>query len=113
MKETQVQNHSPARYGTVAQAIHWATALLVLVAFLYGPGGSEKHGYAVERDFERQLHETLGLCVFVLVLLRVLWRLVDTRPSPAPGPRWMQLAAKMKELKAHSICGLQQERSTR
>jgi len=29
------------RYSPIAQAIHWLTAVLVLVAFLYGPGGSE------------------------------------------------------------------------
>lgn len=87
-------NHSPARYGGVAQALHWATAVLVLVAFIYGPGGSEERVYASARDFERQLHETLGLCVFALATLRALWRLVDRRPAPTPVARWMALAAK-------------------
>jgi cytochrome b561 len=62
------------RYGPVAQVFHWATALLVSVAFIYGPGGSEQRVYSPPRDFARQLHETLGLCVLALVLLRVLWR---------------------------------------
>jgi len=83
-----------ARYGVVAQVFHWATAILVLVAFLYGPGGSEQRVYSTARDFNRQLHETLGLCVFMLVLMRVLWRMVDTRPSPPEVPRWMNFAAK-------------------
>ena len=30
------------RYGTVTQALHWATAVLVVLAFIYGPGGSEQ-----------------------------------------------------------------------
>ena len=46
------------------------------------------------RDFDRQLHETLGLCVFALVLLRVLWRLIDQHPEPPQMARWMGLAAK-------------------
>lgn len=83
-----------ARYGVVAQIFHWATAILVLVAFLYGPGGSEQRVYSTARDFDRQLHETLGLCVFVLVLMRVLWRMIDTRPGPPEVPRWMNFAAK-------------------
>jgi cytochrome b561 len=87
-------NYSPTRYGAVAQALHWATAILVLVAFIYGPGGSEQRVYAPARDFERQLHETLGLCVFALAALRALWRLVDRRPPPPPVARWMTLAAK-------------------
>jgi cytochrome b561 len=84
----------PERYGRVAQVIHWATAFLVLAAFLYGPGGSESRVYASSRDFDRHLHETLGSCVFALVIVRVAWRLVDRRPEPAPVARWMGMAAK-------------------
>jgi cytochrome b561 len=47
--------------------------------------------YSPARDFDRQLHETLGMCVFALVLmrLRLRWRMVDTRPDPPqlPGAR--------------------------
>lgn len=88
-----MSDRSRARYGAVAQALHWATALLVLVAFVYGPGGPEQRVYAAARDFERQLHETLGLVVFVLVALRAAWRLFDEHPDPPQGPRWMGAAA--------------------
>lgn len=87
-------SRAPQRYGPVAQALHWLTAVLVLAAFIYGPGGPELRVYAPERDFERQLHETLGSTVFLLAFARVLWRLVDRRPDPAPAGRWMGLAAK-------------------
>lgn len=81
-----------SRYSRVMQAIHWATAILVLVAFIFGPGGSEQRVYSPARDFDRQLHETLGLCVLALVAMRVVWLTFDARPSP-PGPRWMTIAA--------------------
>jgi len=83
------------RYGAVAQAFHWLTAVLVLVAFIDGPGGSEERVYSAARDFDRQLHETLGLTIFTLAVLRLLWRLVDARPDPPDVPRWMGLAAKL------------------
>lgn len=83
-----------ARYDTVSQALHWATAILVLIAFIYGPGGPELRIYSPLRDFDRQLHETLGLCVFVLVLIRICWRIFfTTKPEPPPMPRWMTIAA--------------------
>lgn len=82
-----------ARYGRVGQALHWATALLVLVAFIYGPGGSEERVYSAARDFDRQLHETLGLSVLLLVALRLLWQLIDDRADPPQGSRWMRVAA--------------------
>jgi cytochrome b561 len=83
-----------SRYGAVAQAFHWVTAILVLLAFIYGPGGSEQRVYSAARDFKRQLHETLGAAVFAVVMLRVLWRIVDARPDPPDVPRWMGVAAK-------------------
>ena len=84
----------PKRYGAVAQCLHWATALLVLVAFIYGPGGPEDRVYAASRDFDRHLHETLGGAVFLLTFARVAWRLFDRRPQPEPVARWMGIAAK-------------------
>lgn len=94
MQQNDMEAHPRTRYGTVAQAFHWVTALLVLAAFTFGPGGSEERVYAPARDFDRQLHETLGLCVMALVVMRLLWRMVDTRPDPPPLSRWMGLSAK-------------------
>ncbi len=85
---------SSSRYGPAAQAFHWLTAIVVLIAFLYGPGGSEERVYSAAVDADRQLHETLGLCVFALVVLRLLWRLVDTHPDPPQVSRWMGIASK-------------------
>ena len=47
-----------SRYGAAAQALHWIMAVLVLVAFIYGPGGSEQRVYSAAKDFDRfaQLH---------------------------------------------------------
>jgi len=84
----------PLRYGAGAQALHWLTAVLVLIAFIYGPGGSEQRIYSAARDFDRQLHETLGLCVLVLSMLRLAWRLFDRQPDHDEGPAWMTASAK-------------------
>ena len=89
-----MENRSPKRYGVVAQSLHWATAILVLVTFTYGPGGSEHRVYSQVRAFDRQIHETLGLCVLALVTMRVLWRIVDARPESPRVIRWMSAAAK-------------------
>jgi len=83
------------RYGAVAQGFHWITAVLVLVAFIYGPCGNETRVYSAAKDFDRQLHETLGLTVLTLVVLRVAWRALDTRPEPEPMPPWMGITSRV------------------
>jgi cytochrome b561 len=72
---------SIVRYGAVAQFFHWSTAALVLVAFIYGPGGTEARVYSAAADFGRRIHEFLGLCVFALAIVRLLWQAIDKRPD--------------------------------
>ena len=89
-------------YGPLAQALHWTTAVVVLIAFIYGPGGSEQRVYSAARDFDRQLHETLGLSVLALVLVRLAWRAVATAPAPAL-PRWMEFTAKLVQAALYAL----------
>jgi cytochrome b561 len=98
MNESAIEHRSTARYGAVVQALHWVTAVLVLIAFIYGPGGSEERVYAPIRDVDRQFHETIGLSVLALVAVRVLWRMVDTRPESPHVARWMGIAAKVVQV---------------
>jgi len=87
--------NKPDRYGGVAQALHWIVAILVLAAFIYGPGGSEERVYSHARDSDRQLHETLGLLVFAVTGLRVMWHMLSDQPDPPDVPRWMGLASQV------------------
>lgn len=85
------------RYPATTQALHWVTAVLVLAAFLLGPAGSEQHIYASEMDLGRQVHETLGLTVFVLTAVRLLLRLAGPTRHVAVSTQsatWMSFVAK-------------------
>jgi cytochrome b561 len=95
MQMSAMNRPRTARYGATSQALHWVTAVFVLLAFIYGPGGSEQRVYSAARDFDRQLHETLGLCVLALVALRLAWRSIDPPPHPSQGARWMRVAASI------------------
>ncbi len=83
------------RYSTVGMTLHWLTAIFVVIAFIYGPGGSEARVYAPSRDFDRQLHETLGMIVLALAVIRIAWRAVAVVPAEVPAARWMSLSAKV------------------
>lgn len=82
------------RYGSVAITIHWASAAAVILAF--AAGFSAANIVPPERAAAVLLaHICLGLIVFVLTLLRIVWWLVaDRHPAPpADQPAWQRRAA--------------------
>lgn len=91
------------RYGAVAQLFHWLTAILVVAAYFMGPGGSEQRVYSSAVDFSRQVHETLGISVFVIVLLRGLWRFIDRVPEDPPMASWMKHSSKVVHLLLYGL----------
>lgn len=86
------------RYSASAQILHWATAILVLAAFILGPGGSEARVYDASRDFDRQLHETLGLLVLGLTVIRLAWRTFDSRPASPDIPEWVNKTSRIVQV---------------
>ena len=76
-------------------AFHWLTAVLVLATFVVGPGGSEQQVYSAANDFDRQIHEVLGLTVFSLTLLRLASRAFAPAPQWPSAPRWMNRISKV------------------
>ncbi|MGO1232255.1 MAG: cytochrome b [Marinobacter sp.] len=78
------------RYGTVARALHWGMAVLLLLML-----ASEVWFEALEHSFsERSLmawHQSLGLALFALVVLRGLWRWLN-RARVEPPAHWAMMA---------------------
>ena len=88
-------------YDTLSRAFHWLTAAAVVIAFVLGPehfGRMMRDGVDPATHSDIVWHETLGILVFVLTLLRLLW--VAARPA-APQfamSKAMNLAAKLGHL---------------
>ncbi|MBN8994132.1 MAG: cytochrome b/b6 domain-containing protein [Rhizobiales bacterium] len=85
---------SRLRYGAVAQLFHWTTVVLVITAYLLGEGGPQSRVYAPERAFTLSAHETLGVLVLLLTVLRLAWRAMDRTPDNIPMPRLMLIASR-------------------
>jgi cytochrome b561 len=94
---------SRLRYGAVAQLFHWLTVVLVVTAYILSPGGREEQVYSAAVDSARQTHETIGVLVFVLVLLRILWRLFEPTPEPAPMAPWMKDSASAAHVALYAL----------
>ena len=87
-----------SHYGIVTQGFHWLTAILVVIAYFLGPGGSERRAFSAAMEGTRQMHETLGVLVFVIVVLRILWRLIEEDTEHAEMATWMKYASKSVHL---------------
>lgn len=79
-------------YGSVARGMHWLTALLILAAFPLGMI-AENLPFDTSEALARKaqvfsVHKTLGVAVFLVALLRILWALTGEKPVPLhPGRR--------------------------
>lgn len=91
-----------SRYGAVAQAFHWLTAVLVLVAYMLSKGDRYSL-YSAGSDGLRGAHETVGVLILIVVVLRLLWRLIDSPPAKQPMPRWMAAAAKLVQALLYAL----------
>lgn len=85
---------SATRYGSVAIAMHWLTALLILALFVTGLLAEGQGDPAAQLALVR-FHVPLGTAVIVLTLLRIVWWWVaDRRPGlPAEQPGWQKFMA--------------------
>ncbi|MBR0823167.1 cytochrome b [Bradyrhizobium liaoningense] len=91
-----------SRYGAGAQAFHWLTVLLVLAAYVLSRGDGYSL-YSAAADGLRRIHEMLGVLVFIVVVLRLLWRLIDRPPAKQPVSRWMTVAAKLVQFTLYAL----------
>src|SRR5258708_14001223 len=76
--------------------------MLVLAAYVLSKGDGYSL-YSAAADGLRRIHETLGVLVFIVVVLRLLWRLIHTTPAKQPMPPWMAAAAKLVQVAPYAL----------
>ncbi len=81
------------RYGSVAQFLHWTTALLVVVLLVMGKMDLVAADHPGSAGF--MWHGSLGVLVLALAAARLLWRLVSPAPDlPATMTRIGRITAR-------------------
>ncbi|MEQ9261191.1 MAG: cytochrome b/b6 domain-containing protein [Roseovarius sp.] len=88
-----------ASYGGVTKTFHWLTALLILSAIPLGliasdlaheiqaPGAQPTEAQITRTALLFSLHKTLGVTVFFVALLRILWAISQPKPGLLNGDR--------------------------
>jgi cytochrome b561 len=86
--------NSPTQYGSLARFLHWAIAILVIVTIPIALT-MLRVGEGPLQNTLFDLHEWIGLTIFALAVVRVVWRLVETPPPLPEGvPRFRALLAR-------------------
>ena len=84
-------------YDAFSRALHWLTAITVIGAFILGPehfGRAMRQGLDPATRLDIVVHESLGVLVVVLTLLRLLWVAVRPAQPQFEMPDWMHKTAK-------------------
>ncbi|MEH6647945.1 cytochrome b/b6 domain-containing protein [Sulfitobacter sp.] len=80
------RSNTTTTYGSVTRSFHWLTALLILtlipVAMIAEDLPYDTSEQLATKAWMFSLHKTLGVTVFFVALLRILWALGQTKPSP-------------------------------
>ena len=77
----QLRN-SPARYGWVSIVLHWGVALVVFGLFALGLWMVGLDYYSAWRKDAPDLHKSIGITLFAIMLVRIVWRLLSPPPPP-------------------------------
>ncbi len=81
-----------SRYDGVAQSLHWVTAVLIFTAF--GVGLWMVDLPLFQRLRTVSLHKSIGVTIFLVVLVRLAWRWTHPAPAlPDSMPVWERRAA--------------------
>lgn len=81
-------------WGAIAIALHWLTAITVIFMFALGLYMTGLDYYDPWYRKGPDLHRSIGVLLFVVVVLRLLWRLVGPTPAPLPEHKpWERLLA--------------------
>ncbi len=74
--------NSRQQYGIVSITLHWLVALLVFSLFGLGLWMVELDYYHGWYQRAPDLHKSIGITLFGIMLLRLVWRYSNSRPAP-------------------------------
>ncbi|CAG9176299.1 Cytochrome b561 [Cupriavidus laharis] len=87
-------NATAAGYSATAISLHWIIALLIFAAFGLGLYMTGIPGLTPTKLKLFSWHKWLGVTVFAIAVVRVLWRATHAAPPVAAGtPAWQAKAA--------------------
>ena len=89
----QLRNSS-SRYGLVGMVLHWGVAAVVYGLFALGLWMVGLGYYDTWRKAGPDLHKSIGITLFAIMLIRIVWRLLSPPPATlASYGKWTRIGA--------------------
>lgn len=96
--------NAATEYGLAAILLHWTIAVAVTGLFALGLWIGDLDYYDAWYQRAPALHKGLGVLLFILVVVRLLWRQLNMQPAPEPThsvrERWL---ARLTHLSLHLL----------
>jgi len=72
-------NNTKNAYGTISKCFHWVIALMIIAMLIIGCS----LGFTHKATFQALMHyhQSLGVTILILMVLRLIWRLCATSPT--------------------------------
>jgi cytochrome b561 len=95
--------NTPDRFGLVAQGFHWLTLLMLMGSFTLAFSMTAMPLSLRKLQFY-SWHKWVGVTVFVIVILRLAWRLANTVPrQPVATPLWQRRLAAVSHAALYTL----------
>lgn len=86
--------NTPQGYGLIAIMLHWLVALAVIGLFSLGVWMTGLGYYDDWYKRGPELHKSIGIVLFIIMLARVVWSAMNIKPDDEPGSSaWQRRAA--------------------
>lgn len=73
--------NSRSRYGFIAASLHWIIVAIIIAQYFLAEAAEEQQDGPAGVFTAASIHNSLGIVVLALALLRILWRAVELPPA--------------------------------
>jgi len=84
--------NSRSRYGFIAASLHWIIVAGIVAQYFLAEAAEEQSDGPVGVFTAAGIHNSLGIAILALALLRILWRVVELPPAPPTTMKSYEIA---------------------
>ena len=73
--------NTASRYGYIATALHWVIVVGIIAQYFLAEAAEDREGSSASAFGAAGLHDSIGMTILALAVVRVLWRVLQLPPE--------------------------------